>query len=182
MLNTKTVLRHKCIKTVDNDTLYRYIVIVKTPKKRKPGRPSIYNNTIADKICTCISDGNSLRTIAAMPGMPNLVTVFRWLRRHEEFSKQYARAKEEQAEALIEDMLDIADDNQRDRKMVSRNGEEVEVVDNDVINRARLRVDTRKWIASKLQPKKFGDKLDMTSDGERLQTIPATLTIRVAKD
>ena len=146
------------------------------------GRPTDYTIDLANQICAFISDGCSLRTISAKPGMPAIVTIFSWLHKHEEFAKQYARAKDDQAEALIEDMLDIADDNQNDRKMVSRNGVEVEVVDNDVINRARLRVDTRKWIASKLKPKKFGEKMDLTSGGDTLQTIPAVLTVRIARD
>jgi hypothetical protein len=73
--------------------------------------------------------------------MPNKASVFRWLRIHKEFSDQYARAKEEAAELYAEDMLEISDDLSGD------------------VQRDRLRVDTRKWIASKLKPKKYGDKI-----------------------
>lgn len=89
-----------------------------------------------------------MRTICMADEMPAMSTVFRWLAKHEEFQEQYARAKEESAEAMIEDMLAIAD---------GGNWSDTQ--------RARLRVDTRKWIASKLKPKKYGDKLHTEHTG-----------------
>lgn len=114
----------------------------------KGGRPSKFTKEIADKICAELSEGKSLRTICDADDMPCKATVFRWLRVEEGFSDQYARAKDESAEAMIEDMLAIAD---------SGNYSDT--------NRARLRVDTRKWIASKLKPKKYGDKIQQEHTG-----------------
>jgi hypothetical protein len=124
-------------------------------------RPLDYNQEIADRICAEISDGKSLRTICADKTLPSLYTLMRWLRENEAFQKQYARSKEEQAEALVEDMLDIADESKSDWKTVRRGDQEFTVPDHEVINRSRLRVDTRKWIASKLKPKKYGEKLEI---------------------
>lgn len=92
-----------------------------------------------------IAEGKSLRAIEAMEGMPSKTTVMRWLNDDEEFRDQYARAKDEQADVLFEDVLDIAD---------NATPEEVAV--------ARLRIDARKWMAGKLRPKKYGDKVDLT--------------------
>jgi hypothetical protein len=73
--------------------------------------------------------------------------------------QQYARAKEAQADAFAEEMLDIADDGTNDW-MTKRFGEtEVEMPNPEVLQRSKLRVDTRKWLMSKLQPKKYGEKL-----------------------
>ena len=114
----------------------------------KGGRPSDYNQEIAADICAHIAEGQSMRTICQGDDMPAMSTVFRWLAKHEEFQEQYARAKNESAEAMIEDMLAIADHGSRTDTQ-----------------RARLRVDTRKWIASKLKPKKYGDKLQQEHSG-----------------
>jgi hypothetical protein len=99
-----------------------------------------------------------------------MTTVFAWLGRHEEFAKQYARAKEESADALVEDMLAIADDGLNDT-YVDENG--IERTMTDVIQRSKLRVDTRKWIASKLKPKKYGEKVQAEITGG-IKVIPAT--------
>lgn len=104
---------------------------------------STYTQEMADKICAELADGKSLRSICAKDGYPVKSTVFLWLRDHPEFAEQYTRAKEESADYLAEEMLEIADDITEDSQ--SR----------------RVRVDTRKWIASKMKPKKYGDKLDV---------------------
>lgn len=93
--------------------------------------------------------------------MPCAATVFKWLRVHPEFVEQYARAKEEQADALAEELLDIADDGSNDW-MERRNSDDGATgwqLNGEHIQRSRLRVDTRKWIASKLKPKKYGERI-----------------------
>ena len=88
--------------------------------------------------------------------MPCVSAIINWLRIHPEFVVQYTRAKDEQADALAEEMLDIADDEKED------------------VNRSRLRVDTRKWIASRLKPKKYGEKLELAGNKEAPLTITVT--------
>lgn len=107
------------------------------------GRPTTYTQELANKICEEIVLGNSLRSICKPDDMPAISSIFKWFKEHPEFSEQYARAKEEQADTLTDDMEDIARDTQFD------------------VQRARLIIDTRKWAASKLKPKKYGDKLEV---------------------
>lgn len=126
--------------------------------KNKGGRPSTYSQEIASSICAQIADGHSLRKISREEGMPSMTTIFDWLGTKPEFAEQYARAKEAQADALAEDMLDIAD-------MPPSIGEKGTVDAGDVAH-MRLRIDTRKWIASKLKPKKYGDKIEQEIKGE----------------
>lgn len=128
------------------------------------GRPSDYTQELADEICARLSEGQSMRTVCAADDMPAAGTVFRWLRTNEEFCKQYARAKAESADALVEEMTDISDDGTNDwMRRLNSDGEPVGwVVNGEHIQRSRLRVETRKWIAAKLKPKKYGDKLDAT--------------------
>jgi hypothetical protein len=105
--------------------------------------------------------------------MPCLRTVFNWLRVHESFVQQYARAKEESADALSDEMLEIADDGRND--WMKRNAEDDAgwVANGENVQRSRVRIDTRKWLASKLKPKKYGDKVDLThagADGGAIKT------------
>ena len=130
------------------------------------GRPSDYTDELADRICSELSDGKSMRTVCSPDNMPDKATVFRWIRTRGEFRNQYARAKEESADALTDEMLDIADDTAND---YIKTDEEGIRLNPENIQRSRVRIDTRKWLASKLKPKKYGDKQfietkDMTED------------------
>ena len=112
-------------------------------------RPSAYTEDVAIELCERISLGESVRSIVKDEHMPAMSTVFKWLRDVEGFSEQYARAKEEQAETYEDMMLETAK------------------TEPDVA-RARLIVDTMKWTASKLKPKKYGDKVtqDVNHSGD----------------
>ena len=125
------------------------------------GRPSDYTAETAAEICERIAEGQSLRRICLDDAMPGLRTVLAWLIKHQDFQLQYARARETQADVLADEINDIADDGSRDYG-VDANGNRI--VDHDHIARARLRVDTRKWVASKLKPRKYGDKLELGHD------------------
>lgn len=126
------------------------------------GRPTDYSEELADAICERLMDGESLRAICADENMPGKTTVFRWLASNETFRDQYAKAREAQAEAMADEMLDIADNGSNDW-MKKNFGEETRWVENaEAIRRSALRIDTRKWIASRLLPKKYGDKTQLT--------------------
>jgi hypothetical protein len=113
-----------------------------------------FSQEIFDEICVRIAEGESLRKICKDDKMPSLVAVWKWLNNSEELVKQYTRAREEQAETFVDEILDIADDN-KDDTSIDENGKLI--INQEVIARSRLRVDSRKWIASKLKPKRFGD-------------------------
>lgn len=129
-------------------------------------RPTDYNQEIADRICEALSEGQSLREICKTDDMPNKATVFRWLNLHAEFSDQYARAREEQAESLADEIVHLADNAANPLlvegvPLLDKDGNPVLFADTAAIAHARLKVDARKWVASKLKPKRYGDKLDI---------------------
>ncbi len=141
------------------------------------GRPTDYTQELADQICEQITLGNSIRTVCKPESMPAISTFYTWLRKHAEFAEQYARACEERTEAMAEDLLDIADDGTNDwTTRTNKDGSEYDVVDNDVIQRSKLRVDTRKWLMSKMKPKKYGDKIDVTSAGGKIESNTIVFT------
>lgn len=109
-------------------------------------------------------NGESLKSITAGEDMPDRSTVYRWLLAHEGFRDIYTRAREDQADTLADEIIDIADDSANDL-MVGENGDEV--VNRENVNRARLRVDARKWVAAKLKPRKYGDSTKITGDAEQ---------------
>jgi len=111
------------------------------------GRPTDYNEEIATQICDRIIEGESLRSITRDPAMPSIKTVYSWIAKYPEFLKQYEKAKEDQIDTLADEMIDIA-------------------VTQDDVQRARLQIDTRKWIAERMKPKKYGPKQDLNLGGQ----------------
>lgn len=125
-------------------------------------RPSKFTQAIADAICTRLMEGESLRAICQDQKMPGQRTVYQWLNDKSEFQQQYARAREVQADRLAEEILEIADDGSRD---TYKDDEGNICTDHEVVARSRLRVDSRKWLASKMAPKKYGDRLTQEIGG-----------------
>lgn len=142
------------------------------------GRPSEYTKEIADEICERIAEGESLRRICLSDHLPNRKTIFHWLLNdtHPGFCDQYRKAREMQAENFADEMNDIADDGSNDyMENVDDQGAVIGYkLNGEHIQRSRLRIDTRKWIASKLKPKKYGDKLELSGDAE----APVAFVIR----
>lgn len=120
------------------------------------GRPTDYSDEWADEFCSLLIDGTSVNSLCKRDDMPDKSSVFLWLSKHPYFSDKYAQAKEMAAEALAEEIFDIADDNAFDYT----DGKDKELrVNNDAIQRAKLRVDVRKWYLSKIVPKKYGERI-----------------------
>ncbi len=126
--------------------------------KKDVGRPSDYSDELADSICSQLADGDSMRTVCKPDHMPNKATVFKWLRTNQQFNDQYVKAKEESADTLTDEILDIADNATND--WMENNGDSTGYkMNGEAVQRSRLRIDSRKWLASKLKPKKYGDKI-----------------------
>lgn len=137
------------------------------------GAPTTYNKEIADKICHEIATSTKgINAISKLEGMPAASTIFLWLTKHSEFSEQYARAKETQCELMAEEILTISDDGTNDTMTIEgKGGKLIDIEDKEWTNRSKLRVDSRKWLLSKLMPKKYGEKVDVTSAGEKITGI-----------
>lgn len=130
------------------------------------GRPSTYSQDIADTICSQLAEGMSLREVCRQDGMPDKATVMRWLHNQPDFRDQYTRAKDIGIEAIAEDILDIADDGENDwMERKNPDGENIGWAFNgEAARRSQIRIDARKWLLSKLAPKKYGDKTTLAGD------------------
>ena len=136
----------------------------------KIGRPTKYSDEWARQFCDLISQGKSVVDVCAMEGQPSRDSVYTWMREREDFSDMYARAREERADLLFERIAAIAEDATGD---YVKKEDGTWVVDHENIQRSRLRVDTMKWMASKLAPRKYGDRVEHDVKGGDFQ--PAIL-------
>jgi hypothetical protein len=124
-----------------------------------------FNQETFDEICEQIADGKSLREICQAENMPNKSSVFRWLAKDPVLCDQYARAREAQADAIVDEILSIADDASNDFMERQTDAGASWVVNGEHIQRSRVRIDARKWLAGKLRPKVYGEKLDLNHTG-----------------
>ena len=123
----------------------------------KRGRPTTYTVELAQEICNRIastSKGNK-KLCEENQHWPCQDTLFTWLKTYNEFSEQYAKAKKYQIEFSIDEILEISDDASQDRFLDAQG----KIVFNpQSVGRARLKIDTRKWLACKLVPRVYGHK------------------------
>lgn len=118
-----------------------------TPVKNPRGRPSQFCEDVVERICIAIAEGAALHVICQQDDFPVESTVYKWLDKNPDFAKRYARARERQAERGVDEMRVIAD------------------TATDA-SKARNQIDVRKWAASKLLPKKYGEKVEVSGNPE----------------
>src|SRR5215211_1525921 len=138
------------------------------------GRPSDYSSEIACQICARMGEGESLRSICRDDAMPSLATVFRWLAGDPEFREQYARAMDARATHLAEEIIEISDDSSGDAVTDPETGDVR--MDAEFVARSRLRVDSRKWLAARMSPRKYGDKITQEHTGADGGPIKSEIT------
>ena len=140
------------------------------PPKPKLGRPSKYTPELAARICAGLCEGLSLRQVCAEDDMPSPATVYNWLLdgkpEHASFLEQYSRGRTIQQEIWADETTDIADDGSNDWiEREKKNGDIETVLDREHVERSKLRVHTRQWFLSRLNPKKYGDKQAVEHSG-----------------
>lgn len=139
------------------------------PEPKKAGRPSDYSLALIETICDRIAMGESLRRICEEDGMPHHITVIRWLAKHDDFASRYAHAREIQAQTFVDKMLDVAESDPERNPLTG-------TIDPASVTHIRNRITTMQWLAMKLAPKKYGDKLDLNHGGQKDNPITAVLS------
>lgn len=131
---------------------------------------------IAKIILDRIRSGMSLIKATANNDPISDSTFDEWCSKDKELAGEYARAREQRADKIFEEMLAIADDGTNDTIVITgKDGTPIEVENKEWVNRSKLRIDTRKWMLSKMMPKKFGDKIDITTKDEAITMPPLTV-------
>ena len=134
---------------------------------------SIFNEIIFD-----IENGCSLRASLLKDNRPDSTTFYKWIDNEEEKSTQYVRACEERANFIFEDILNIADDCSGDKKVT----EHGETIDAEFVARSRIKIDARKWMLSKMQPKKYGDKTILSGDKDNpIEIVPNAIRVTIVE-
>ena len=153
-------------KDIDADTSVREMEAMQSNKDsvsvNKGGRPTLYSLEIALEICDRIADGESLVKICSDAKMPKKTAVYEWLLRHKEFAEIYARAREDQADTLADEIHAISDE--LPQQIVDDKGKTR--YDSAYVQWQKNRVDARKWVAAKLKPKKYSDRIAHVGDNE----------------
>ncbi len=137
-------------------------------QKHPGGRPTIYTEEMAQEICDRLANGESLTKICRDEHVAAQTTIFNWLDENKQFLKKYVRARKRQAEIYADETVQIPDDLHDDVNRFSE-GEGRKIPFDELrslTDLAKLRVNARQWHASKLRPKKYGDKLQSTVKSE----------------
>jgi hypothetical protein len=147
-----------------------------------PPRTSVFKTVeLTTEICFAIANGaNPSRMCADNMRMPSYTTLYAWLTIDPAFKAMWDTAIVLRAERLVDEILEIADDNSNDIDYTDEHG--VPHVNGENIQRAKLRVDTRKWLASKLLPKKYGDKTILSGDDENPLQLQVTAMVASSDD
>jgi hypothetical protein len=149
----------------------------KAPAKRKAGHPKepVFTQAVAEEVCDRLAKGESLRQICKDSHLPDEKTIRYWAAKADHpFSAQYSVAREVGYLSMADELLEIADDGSNDWMVrEGKDGEPSWILNGENIQRSRLRVDTRKWVVSKMLPRIFGDKVineHSGPDGGPIQT------------
>lgn len=128
----------------------------------KRARFNDYSDKLANEICETLACGtDSIMTLCDKnPHWPSLDVIRKWRINIPEFSAKYMSAKQHQIESIVDEILDIADDTSKDVVISGDNHK----YDHDHISRTRIKIDTRKWLAAKLVPRLYGEKLNISAD------------------
>lgn len=141
-------------------TFVRSDILDPQPRTETRGRPTSYTQEAAEEICRRIAEGETLRQVCRSPHLPGESTVRSWvLDDREGFSAQYARSRELCIESWADEIMEISDNGSNDWiETETAEGRMDLRYNGDHVTRSRLRVDTRKWLLSKMKPSVYGDK------------------------
>lgn len=124
---------------------------------------------LKDEICSRVENGETLRSICREEGKPHFTSVYDWMKKDEAFALRFAHARESGHDAIAEECLVIADESGADAVYDEKTGNIK--VDGEVIQRAKLRIETRLKLLAKWNPKKYGESTQLKladADGNKL--------------
>lgn len=144
--------------------------MARAPRRKKGDPPAPPKPDLREKIpeiIDWIASGKSLRSICEVYGFPPIATFLRWVSQDEKLEKQYKSAMQIRSDVHHEEMFDIAADASKDfiDLVDDETGECKKVANPNAIKRAQLEIDVRKWSTSRMNPKKYGDKVDLNHGG-----------------
>jgi hypothetical protein len=141
------------------------------------GQPTKFTPDKAKEIFDRIADGEAARAVAGSVGLTNSA-FWVWIDSKPDYQEQYAISKQRAMEKMADEILSISDDSTGDEKFITdSNGKVIPVCNTEFVQRSKLRVDTRKWLMSKLAPKKYGERSTTELVGKDGKDLPITFVI-----
>jgi hypothetical protein len=127
-----------------------------------------YSEEVAHEVCEAIASSScGLETICKQnPHFPKPSTIYQWLRKHKKFAEFYARAKQDQITVFIEDIIEISQNKSDDSFIDDMTKKRIS--NPSAVQRSRLEIDTKKWLASKLVPKIYGERYSVEQSTKEL--------------
>ncbi|CAE6713029.1 hypothetical protein R75461_01148 [Paraburkholderia nemoris] len=125
-----------------------------------------FSQGLFDGICKRIALGGSLRSICAEDGMPDRATFNGWRKLTDALQTQYDQACKDREDHYFEQIVDIADECRVGIKKTTKANGDVETVEIDMVERAKVQIDARKWVLARMNRKKFGDRVTNEHVGE----------------
>lgn len=142
------------------------------PKPKPRGRPTAYTPALARQICERMAAGETLNKICADQKMPAESTVRLWaLDDRDGFSAMYTRARELLCAFWADEVIAIADSTEEGHESVTKADGSVETRSGDMLHHRRLKIEARKWLLSKLTPRQFGDKVELSGSKDAPVTV-----------
>jgi|GEM_PF-1683005 len=147
-------------------------ILVKKTEKLKSGPPSKFTEKMGERICEIIAthDIGTQTLCETNPDMPPYTTLNQWRYRNPDFNEQFRAAKMFQADLLADSLDNVANE-----KMYYFDSDGNKRVETGFTNDKRLRIDTRKWIAAKLLPKTYGDKVEIQNTKDENESMKKEL-------
>lgn len=130
------------------------------------GRPTIYSQELADELCLRIANGKSLNAVCKADDMPSKSLVYIWIANNSEFLDKYREATKQREDFHFDEMLDIADSVEPESSEIAK---------------AKLKIDTRKWVLSRMNPRKYGDKPEADEEESNAQPVEVIVNVRDAR-
>lgn len=147
------------------------------------GSPQPFSQDAANEICKRLMQGQSLSEVCRDDAMPPRWQVYEWLAENQTFSDSYARAREIGADAIFDEIAQIADDATNDwMKAFGEDSEDGGVgykLNGEHVQRSKLRIDARKWVLARMSPKRYGEKLDLGVSGPNGGPIETAVTFNL---
>lgn len=126
----------------------RFKATPEKPLSGKAGRPSTFDQQVADRICELMAEGNDMGTICEMVGMPSRSTVSRWAAARPDFAEQCARAREALADFELDRLKRIAEECTEEN-----------------VNSTRVKLNHYQWRLMKIAPRRYGDRVQTEITG-----------------
>lgn len=153
------------------EKLFKALIICIIAKKEAMARWTRLNSETFEAICKDVIEHNKSFNKAIADAGSTRTTFYKYLINNEEAQAIYKYAREIRCDTLFEEIIDIADTPEMGI-VIKTDGTRTETREGDMTDHRRLKIDARKWVVARMMPQKYGDRIDVTSNGTNIAALP----------